>query len=88
MFELFARHKADPDYWTAERLAVKFETKVEWVAALLQYVSPPMYAQVDGEAYGVYEIRSMHYLEAGVPPPAIAPPADADADAGAHHELK
>jgi hypothetical protein len=26
VFELFARHKADPAYWTAERLAAKYET--------------------------------------------------------------
>lgn len=37
--------------------------EVEWVEVLLQFASPPIYCQVDGEAYGVYEIRSMSQLE-------------------------
>jgi len=38
--------------------------EVEWVEVLLAYASPPLYAQVDGEAYGVYEIRSYEDLHA------------------------
>lgn len=59
LFEIFARHRADPGFWTAERLAEQYDTKPEWVEVLLQYSSPPMYVQVDGLAYGVVEIRDM-----------------------------
>lgn len=58
VFELFARHRADPDYWTPARLAERYFTKPEWVEVLLAYASPPVFANVDGEAYGVYDIRT------------------------------
>jgi hypothetical protein len=67
VFELYARHKADPDYWTAERLADKYDTKPEWVEVLLNYASPPLFVQVDGDAYGVVAIKSyadMHQADA------------------------
>jgi hypothetical protein len=59
IFELFARNKANPSFWTPERLADYFNTKVEWVNAILEFTSPPIYADVDGETYGVYEIRGL-----------------------------
>lgn len=62
IFELYARHKADPDYWTPERLADKYDTKPEWVEVLLQYASPPLFVQVDGQPYGVFAIRSYQDL--------------------------
>jgi hypothetical protein len=35
LFELFARRRANPQLWTAERLAEHFNTRVEWVARYL-----------------------------------------------------
>ena len=32
--------------------------EIEWVEVLLEYAAPPIYCSVDGDAYGVYEIRS------------------------------
>jgi len=58
VFELFARHKSDPEYWTASRLGEYYATKTEWVEVLLEFISPPIYAQVDGTAYGVLAVRS------------------------------
>jgi hypothetical protein len=57
LFELFARARADPAYWTPEALASFYGTRADWVAALLDSVSPPIFAAVDGDAYGVYDIR-------------------------------
>ena len=62
IFELFARHKANPIFWTSQRLADYFNTKVEWVNAILEFTAPPIYADVDGETYGVYEIRSLEEM--------------------------
>jgi hypothetical protein len=63
VFELFARHKANPQYWTPEKLAELFGTQTEWVKVILEFSAPPVYVQVDGEAYGVYDIRPMEDLE-------------------------
>lgn len=57
MFELFARHKADPGYWTHAKLAEYYGTKEEWVEILMDTVTPPTFAQVDGEQYGVVAIK-------------------------------
>ena len=58
LFELFARHKSDPEYWTPARLGEYYATKSEWIEVLLEFISPPIYAQVDGTAYGVLAVRS------------------------------
>ena len=57
IFELFARARADPGYWTSARLAERFDTKQEWVDALLDLTAPPVIVNVDGKTYGVYEVR-------------------------------
>ena len=57
LFELFARHRADPAYWTAERLAELYGSRSEWVGVLLEHVAPPIYARVDGDVYGVFAVR-------------------------------
>ena len=64
LFELFARHRADPAHWTAARLAAHYACKKEWVEVLLEFVAPPVYARVDGDVYGVREIRSVEDFEA------------------------
>ena len=58
VFELFARHKSDPEYWTPSRLGEYYATRPEWIEVLLEFISPPIYAQVDGTAYGVLAVRS------------------------------
>jgi hypothetical protein len=68
LFELHARHRADPAFWTVRRLADHYDAKPEWVEVLLQYTSPPTYVQVDGRAYGVVEVRDMARLGAEEPP--------------------
>lgn len=52
LFELFARHRADPVVWTPARLAELYETKAEWVEALLESAAPPIVCTVDGDLYG------------------------------------
>ena len=64
VFELFARVRADPVYWTAARLAERYGTKEEWVAVLLETVTPPVLAVVDGSSYGVAAIRPVAAYEA------------------------
>lgn len=64
LFELYARHRANPQYWDAARLAEAYGTKTEWVAVLLQFVAPPLYARVDGDVYGVFDIRPVDEFEA------------------------
>ena len=59
LFELFARRRANPQLWTAERLAEHFNTRVEWVEVLLEMAAPPVFAQVDGVPYGVLEVRPL-----------------------------
>jgi len=56
VFELFARRRADPVYWTPARLSQHYGTKEEWVEILLETISPPLFAQVDGDQYGVFAI--------------------------------
>jgi hypothetical protein len=62
LFELYARSRADPEYWTPARLAQQYNTREEWVAVLLEVAAPPMYAQVEGEQYGVHAIRPVSEL--------------------------
>ena len=57
MFELFARHKADPAYWSPKNLAQHYSTSEHWVEALLEVAAPPKFVQVHGEEYGVHAIR-------------------------------
>jgi hypothetical protein len=52
LFELHARHRADPGYWTPARLADLYRTKVEWIDVLLNSTSPPVLCTVDGDIYG------------------------------------
>lgn len=52
LFELFARHRADPVVWTPARLAELYETKTAWVEALLESAAPPVVCTVDGDIYG------------------------------------
>jgi hypothetical protein len=59
LFELFARRRANPSLWTPERLAEHFQTRVEYVEVLLEVAAPPVFAQVDGVPYGVYEVRPL-----------------------------
>jgi hypothetical protein len=85
LFELFARHRADPARWTAARLAAHYACKREWVEVLLEFVAPPVYARVDGDVYGVREIRSVEDFEAlaeGRAPGAAAAAAAAGGRAG------
>ena len=63
MMELFARHKADPAYWTAARLSELYGCKQAWVEVLLQYTSLPVYANVEGEEYGVYAIKDVNEMK-------------------------
>jgi len=63
LFELFARHRADPRTWTAARLAAHYACREDWVEVLLEFVAPPVYARVDGDVYGVREIRSIEEFE-------------------------
>lgn len=56
IFELFARNREDPEYWTAARLADEYFTREEWVTALLQYMMPPTFVKFEGDFYGVYEV--------------------------------
>lgn len=62
VFELYARQKADPAYWTPARLAAHYRTREEWVEALLEVAAPPIFAHVDGEQYGVYAILPVSEL--------------------------
>jgi hypothetical protein len=59
LFELFARRRANPALWTPERLAEHFQTRVEFVEVLLEVAAPPVFAQVDGVPYGVFEVRAL-----------------------------
>lgn len=63
LFDLFARYRANPTYWTIERLAEVYNTKPEWIKVILQFISPPMYVDVEGEVYGVVDIRSTEDYE-------------------------
>ena len=60
IFELFARARADPGYWTSARLAERFNTKQDWVEALLELTAPPIIVNVDGKTYGVYGVRRIN----------------------------
>lgn len=42
---------------------------VEWVEAMLESVAPPVLAVVDGDAYGVYEIRPEEHAGRGLVEP-------------------
>jgi hypothetical protein len=57
LFELFARHRANPEYWTAPRLAALYGTKAEWVEVVLESAAPPVLCTVDGELYGTKDRR-------------------------------
>lgn len=46
IFEMFAKHRLDPDYWTYTRLAEHFLTREDWVRALLQYNMAPTFVKV------------------------------------------
>jgi hypothetical protein len=56
MVEMFAKHREDPDHWTPMRLAEHYQTREEWVRALLQYTMAPTFVQVEGDIYGVYDV--------------------------------
>ena len=57
ILELFARHREDPEAWTAEKLAEWYHTDPRWVANLLRYCMGPTIVRVDGDLYGVYDVR-------------------------------
>ncbi len=61
-FELYSLYKQDPQTWTVPKLAREFEVPEEWVQVLLQHVWPPTYVEVEGEVYGVYEVRAFNNL--------------------------
>ena len=63
LFELFARQRADPAYWSAARLAAFYGCREDWVAVLLEFVAPPVYARVDGDVYGVRAVRPLEDFE-------------------------
>ena len=46
IFEMFAKHRLDPEYWTYTRLAEHFLTREDWVRALLQYNMAPTFVKV------------------------------------------
>jgi hypothetical protein len=57
ILEMFVRHKEDPEVWTAARLAHHYHTDVRWVENLLRYCMGPTVVRVDGDLYGVYDVR-------------------------------
>ena len=52
LVELFARHRSDARVWTPARLAELYNTKPEWIEALIESASPPVICTVDGDLYG------------------------------------
>ncbi|KAA0161129.1 hypothetical protein FNF27_02858 [Cafeteria roenbergensis] len=56
IFEMFAKHRLDPEYWTYTRLAEHFLTREDWVRALLQYNMAPTFVKFEGDFYGVYDV--------------------------------
>lgn len=66
VFELFARIRADPLYWTPDRLSQFYGTHRAWVEALVESVSPPLLTVHEGEAYGVYDIRPLEDVDVPV----------------------
>ncbi len=61
-FELYSLYKQDPQTWTVPRLASEFEVPEQWVQVLMQHVWPPTYVEVEGDVYGVYEVRAFNNL--------------------------
>jgi len=61
-FELYSLYKQDPQTWTIPKLASEFEVPEQWVQVLLQHVWPPTYVEVEGDVYGVYEVRAFNNL--------------------------
>ena len=56
IFEVFRKHRSDPEHYTAERLAVEYDAPTEWIRLMLEYTTAPVFVQHDDQTYGVWEV--------------------------------
>lgn len=59
LLEIFDQVKSDPDTWTPARIALEYNTDSALVEEVLRWCAKPVYVPVDGEAYGVYDVRHL-----------------------------
>lgn len=72
VLELYRKHTSDPVQFSAAALARFYDVEEELVQYLLQYARTPVVVSVDGDLYGVYDVRDVEELLEGQP--AAAPP--------------
>lgn len=57
LFEVFRKHRSDPEHYTAERLALEYDAPKEWIRLLLEYTTAPVFVRhEDDQTYGVWEV--------------------------------
>lgn len=59
LFEIYAKHRSDPDKFTPRALAELYETEEAWVRTILQYTLAPTFVEFEASVYGVYEVRDL-----------------------------
>ena len=74
IFELFAKNREDPDYWTPHRLADYFNTREAWIRALLQYNMAPTFVRVRGRPAAPRPLADVPGPRSGVACPPRCPP--------------